>query len=152
MLQFCSFSNSLSHTTLSIKCRSLLLCRYDSACIWVYNTTTYWHYVFMGVSNRPQHSILIISPSYTPSFITITYKSYNINTIHIANKNNHHNSPPINHTFQTYHAYMSYHIFISYIYFLNFVMIIFFSLVINLLHTHTHKKTYQILTIIAVLT
>ena len=43
MLQFCSVSNSLSHTTLSIKwdvyfskelCRSsLLLCRYDSACI-----------------------------------------------------------------------------------------------------------------------
>ena len=49
MLQFCSVSNSLSHTTLSIKwgvyfskdlCRSSLLCRrYDSACIciWVYN-------------------------------------------------------------------------------------------------------------------
>ena len=43
MLQFCSVSNSLSHTTLSIKwevyfskrlCRSSLLCRrYDSACI-----------------------------------------------------------------------------------------------------------------------
>ena len=62
MLQFCSVSNSLSHTTLSNKvrgifflkelCRSLLLCRrYDSACVcrcisiiclyswsWLYNT------------------------------------------------------------------------------------------------------------------
>ena len=50
MLQFCSVSNSLSHTTLSIKwevyffkelCRSSLLYRrYDSACIciWVCNT------------------------------------------------------------------------------------------------------------------
>ena len=50
MLQFCSVSNSLSHTTLSIKwevyfskelCRSSLLChRYGSACIcimWLYN-------------------------------------------------------------------------------------------------------------------
>ena len=53
MLQFCLVSNSLSHTTLSIKwevyfskelCRSSLLCRYDSACIcrcicimWLYN-------------------------------------------------------------------------------------------------------------------
>ena len=50
MLQFCSVSNSLSHTTLSIKwevyfskelCRSSSLCRrYDSACIcimWLYN-------------------------------------------------------------------------------------------------------------------
>ena len=46
MLQFCSVSNSLSHTTLSIKwevyfskelCCSSLLCRdYDSACICVY--------------------------------------------------------------------------------------------------------------------
>ena len=55
MLQFCSVSNSLTHTTLSIKreiyfskelCRSSLLCRrYDSAyrciCImWLYNTST----------------------------------------------------------------------------------------------------------------
>ena len=51
-LQFCSVSNSLSHTTLSIKwevyfskrlCRSSLLCRYDSACIcimWLYNKYT----------------------------------------------------------------------------------------------------------------
>ena len=50
MLQFCSVSNSFSHTTLSIKwevyfskelCRSSLLCRrYDYACIciWVYNS------------------------------------------------------------------------------------------------------------------
>ena len=50
MLQFCSVSNSPSHTTLSIKwevyfskrlCRASLLCRrYDFACIriWVYNT------------------------------------------------------------------------------------------------------------------
>ena len=50
MLQFCSVSNSLSHTTLSIKwevyfskelcCTSLLLCSYDAACIciiWVCN-------------------------------------------------------------------------------------------------------------------
>ena len=50
MLQFCLVSNSLSHTTLSMKwevyfskelCRSSLLCRrYDSACIcirWLYN-------------------------------------------------------------------------------------------------------------------
>ena len=55
MLQFCSVSNSLSHTTLSVKwevyfskrlCRSSLLCRcYDSACMhmclyswsWLYN-------------------------------------------------------------------------------------------------------------------
>ena len=46
MLQFCSVSNSLSHTTLSIKwevyfskelCRSSLLCRrYDSACVYMY--------------------------------------------------------------------------------------------------------------------
>ena len=44
MLQFCSFSNSLSNTTLSIKsevyfskelCRSSLLCCYDSECICV---------------------------------------------------------------------------------------------------------------------
>ena len=53
MLQFCSVSNSLSHTTLSIKwevyfskelCRSsLLYCRYDSAwiCILVYNKTDF---------------------------------------------------------------------------------------------------------------
>ena len=44
-LQFCSVSNSLSHTTLSMKwevyfskelCRSSLLCRrYDYACIWI---------------------------------------------------------------------------------------------------------------------
>ena len=51
MLQFCSVTNSLSHTTLSNKvyfskelCRSSLLCRrYDSACrciciMWLYNT------------------------------------------------------------------------------------------------------------------
>ena len=49
MLQFCSVSNSLSHTTFSIKwvvyfskelCRLSSLCRYDFACIciWVYNT------------------------------------------------------------------------------------------------------------------
>ena len=69
------------------------------------------HYVFMNVSNRPQVSIFIISPTYTPSFITITYKSYNINTTQIANKNNHHNSPPITYTSQTDNA-------ISYIYFL----------------------------------
>ena len=57
MLQFCSVSNSLSHTTLSIKwevyfsrelCRSSLLCRrYDSACrcIWVCNTNRDVHLV-----------------------------------------------------------------------------------------------------------
>ena len=27
----------------------------------------------------------------------------------IANKNNHHNSPPITHSSQNYHAYTSYH-------------------------------------------
>ena len=58
MLQFCSVSNSLSHTTLSIKwevnfskelcCSSLLCCRYDSAyrciCImWLYNICYHRH-------------------------------------------------------------------------------------------------------------
>ena len=40
MLQFCSVSNSLSHTTLSNKVLLVfIMCRYDSACIciWVYN-------------------------------------------------------------------------------------------------------------------
>ena len=45
ILQFCSASNSLSHTTFQIKwevyfskrlCRSSLLCRYDSVCICIY--------------------------------------------------------------------------------------------------------------------
>ena len=52
MLQFCSVSNSLSHTTLSIMwevyfskelCRSSLLCRYDFAwrwIMWLYNTSS----------------------------------------------------------------------------------------------------------------
>ena len=97
--------------------------------------------VFMSVSNRPQHSIFIISPTFTPSLITITYKSYKINTMQIANKNNHHNSSLLTHLSQTYHAYTSYFIFISYIYFLNFVMITFCSLVIAITkHTHTHIK------------
>ena len=60
MLQFCSVSNSLSHTTLSIKwdvyfskrlCRSSLLCRrYDSACIciWIYNTkSSIWQVLYL---------------------------------------------------------------------------------------------------------
>ena len=103
--------------------------------------TIYWQNCFMSVINRPQHSTFILSTMYTPSFITITYKSYNINTIQITNKNNHHNCPPITHTSQTYHAYTSYHIFISYIYFLSFEMIEFCSLVITItIHTHTHKK------------
>ena len=58
MLQFCSVSNSLSNTTLSIKwevyfskelCRSsLLCCRYDSVCIcivWLYNTSFFFLYI-----------------------------------------------------------------------------------------------------------
>ena len=61
--------------------------------------------VFMSISNGPQHSTFIISPLYTPSFIIIMYKSYNVNTIQIAIKNNHHNSPPIIHTSQTYHLF-----------------------------------------------
>ena len=63
MLQFCSVSNSLSHTTLSIKWEvyfskelyhSSLLChRYDSACIcicsmWLYNIYIYIYiYIYM---------------------------------------------------------------------------------------------------------
>ena len=71
MLQFYSVSNSLSHTTLSIKWevyiskelyRSSLLCRrYDSACIciWVYNSSSYWKeniyiyvYELIGLQDR----------------------------------------------------------------------------------------------------
>ena len=44
-------------------------------------------------------------PTYTPLFITITYKSHNIYTILIAIKNNHHNFPPITYTSQTYHLF-----------------------------------------------
>ena len=55
--------------------------------------------------SRPQHSTFIISTMYTPSFITITYKSYNIDTIQIAMKNDYHNSPLITHTSQTYHLF-----------------------------------------------
>ena len=72
MLQFCSVSNSLSHTTLSIRwevnffkrlCRSsLLLCRYDSACIcrcicimclyswswwWLFNTLNCFFFILL---------------------------------------------------------------------------------------------------------
>ena len=60
---------------------------------------------FMSVSNRPHHCTFIISTTYTPSFITITYKSYNVNIIQITIKNNQHNSSPITHTSQTYHQF-----------------------------------------------
>ena len=55
--------------------------------------------VFMSVNNRPQHSTFILSITYTPSFITITYKSYSVNTVQIDIKNNHHNPP-------TYYPYL----------------------------------------------
>ena len=45
-----------------------------------------WHYVSMSVRNRPQHITFFLSITYTPSFITITYKSYNVNRVHITIK------------------------------------------------------------------
>ena len=48
----------------------------------------------MSVKTRPQHSTFILSTTYTLSFTTIAYKSYNVNTNQITIKNYHHNSPP----------------------------------------------------------
>ena len=52
---------------------------YPSSC----TSTTCWHYVihvFECVRNRSPHSIFNISSPHTPSYITITYMQYNINT------------------------------------------------------------------------
>ena len=67
--------------------------------------TICWHYVSMSVCNKPHRSTFFLSTTYTPSFITITYKSYNVNTVQITIKNNHHNPPPITQTSQTYHLF-----------------------------------------------
>ena len=102
-----------------------------------HNLLTLYFHAFMSVSNRPLHSIFIISPKYTPSYIPITYTWYNINTIQIANK-----ILCISSQLRTYYPNVPdqscLHI-ISYINFINYVMMIICTLVkiINI-HTQTH--------------
>ena len=100
-----------------------LTCIYGGGRVHYIGSTT----ISMSVSNR-----FFLSTTYTPSFITITYKSYNVNTLLITIKNNNHNPPPITHTPQTY--------------FFNFEMITFYSSVIIII-AHL-KNPLLILTII----